>query len=707
LDEPETVALLVAEDEQRSEQRKRSLLWVSLPVGILLGALGGWFAPKILPIPFGLALQAILLMTLLALLLQQLLQRVLPAPRRFPELVDDRVTLSVKQAAGAMRLAEAKKPLLALGLLLLIGLGLSVASFFSKRAAQQQAAQRLLQAGLAWANLSHCLLGDALSPGETILERTRRIELGPERAIGTWPERCGRFADALFSATAPRGPSAKLNNQLLRRFGCDPRCSIDAPARQLPGLAELAVEAGLSRVTPTTSAPRMSGRLIDKTKLPALAIPRANLEDQQLLDDGSVRLLFSLSRSSRQVCTVAPDGEIAVTCRGSQATDLDSLVEGFVVKRGSDSAGSYRLVERVGGTEKRTEEFERTGGMSRPFLLADHVAWFGERIGKSDALFARPINKSGAQLLGEKRAMIDRAGLEGRPRRCRSGTDWVALFGKRRSMAMVFASASGKWAGPQRLTSSERAPKAAASNSVSTDSASAPPRLRADAARQKALREAKEFGMIGLLGGPKSSAQPPSPWGRNPLGDKPSTLWGRSGKERSRRTRRQRRERAGRSTSRARRRKLVRRPLSCRGQVGTLSWREPSGNADRIVRWRCTPEGCKRQMVRLSGLDVQAWWIAASLFDSSGNETMLLVWRSTAGDVRMRSGPFDELQQAPDVPLLDSHKYGGPRTHELQAFVGHSAVVFLFRGIGYHALRIGADSAFSLLRPNASKPPPR
>ncbi len=624
-------------------------------------------------------------------------------------MVADEPSSSVKQAAGAMRLAEAKRPLLALGVLVLVGLGVSVASYYNERAAEQRAEQRRQQAGLAWANLRSCLLGGALEPGETIAERTRRIALAAGRtrnAEGDWPSRCSGFAEALFRATDDRGPSARLHSQLRRRFGCEP-CLSNAPADQLPGLTELVASAGLVPGVPTATAPNMSGRMIGKAGLPTLTIPRANLEQQQLLDDGSVRLLFSLSRSARQLCTIAPDRAATVVCGSTQATSLDGASEGFVLERDSDSAASYRLVERAGGVERRAEAFERTGGMSRPFLLADHVAWFGERVGKPDALFARPIGKKGESLLGDERAVADRGGIKGRPRLCRSGSDWVALFGKPKSMAMVFASASGKWAGPVRLAAGKATPRAATKPAKPVGSTKAlsggPPSRqsadRTDAARRKALREAREFGMIGLLGGDAGSSQgaPSTPWGHNPLGEKPSQLWGRSNSGPARRARRRRRESRRRARSRPRRPKLVRRPLSCRGEVGTLSWREPGGNADRIVQWRCTPKACAQRAVRLSGLDVQAWWIAASLYGDSGRETMLLVWRSTSGEVRMRLAPFDELQQARDIPLLDSKKYGGPDTHELQAFVGQSAVVLMFRGIGYHALRIDAGGKLSLL----------
>ena len=85
-------------------------------------------------------------------------------------------------------------------------------------------------------------------------------------------------------------------------------------------------------------------------------------------------------------------------------------------------------------------------------------------------------------------------------------------------------------------------------------------------------------------------------------------------------------------------------------------------------------------------MQVKELWLSATLADQ-----LLLVWRTPVGDLRMRLAPLDQLPSAKDRLLMDTAEHGGPATVDLQAFIGHRAVVFLFRGLGLHALRIAAD----------------
>ena len=91
---------------------------------------------------------------------------------------------------------------------------------------------------------------------------------------------------------------------------------------------------------------------------------------------------------------------------------------------------------------------------------------------------------------------------------------------------------------------------------------------------------------------------------------------------------------------------------------------------------------------------MKVWWLATTLGD-----TVLVVWRARGGELRMRRALPSELPAAKDVLIMDSADHGGPKTVDLEAFVGNGAVAFLFRDVGYQGLRIDRDGKVgSLLR---------
>ena len=63
----------------------------------------------------------------------------------------------------------------------------------------------------------------------------------------------------------------------------------------------------------------------------------------------------------------------------------------------------------------------------------------------------------------------------------------------------------------------------------------------------------------------------------------------------------------------------------------------------------------------------------------------------------MRLAPLDELATASDTLIMDGQRHGGPATADLEAFIGGQAVVFVFRSLGVHALRIDASGSFGPL----------
>ncbi|RLB60976.1 MAG: hypothetical protein DRI90_12480 [Deltaproteobacteria bacterium] len=73
------------------------------------------------------------------------------------------------------------------------------------------------------------------------------------------------------------------------------------------------------------------------------------------------------------------------------------------------------------------------------------------------------------------------------------------------------------------------------------------------------------------------------------------------------------------------------------------------------------------------------------------------MWRARGGELRMRLAPLAELAKTEDALIMDSADHGGPATVDLAAFVGRSAVVFLFRDVGYQGLRINGEGEVASL----------
>ena len=102
--------------------------------------------------------------------------------------------------------------------------------------------------------------------------------------------------------------------------------------------------------------------------------------------------------------------------------------------------------------------------------------------------------------------------------------------------------------------------------------------------------------------------------------------------------------------------------------------------------------------VELGGVEVKTWWAASTVSAPEGGTPVLLVWRDDNGLLRRRTAPLAELDSAADVVLMDTAEHGGPTTLDLEATFGRTAAVFLFRGKGFHALRMTATET-SVLAP--------
>jgi hypothetical protein len=306
LGHPETEHALRERDRLVVDRRVQRVTAIAVVGGIVGGGAVGLAMPRLLPIPFGGAIQGLIVMVLGAAAVRTLLLALWPPPRRFAFL-DDGLTASIRGDATAMKLAETKKIAFVLLGLSVVGAAISLFVYFQKESAARAELERRQAAGLAWANLWQCTLGGFVASDE-VPTRMRLIDLGdpPEG----WPEACGTHASALFERLDDRDFGVALKQELRDRFGCQEACTVDRPAAQFVGLA---APPDLPEVTPTVPGPpQIDARLLDKRAFASFGGGDGRVIARDVAPDGKARLLLASRSRGHALCEVDPtEGVVA------------------------------------------------------------------------------------------------------------------------------------------------------------------------------------------------------------------------------------------------------------------------------------------------------------------------------------------------------------------------------------------------------------
>ncbi len=618
---------------------------------------------------------------------------------------------------------------LLVGGLALVAGGVGLFAYLDGRAAEREEAARRARAAQAWADAQQCLLGARLAEVPVPAAQVRRIELAGNdpRAADGWPRACATHLTELYQALDDQAFAPSLRRELRERFGCADGCASAEPATQLVGLAEVVLEAGLATVPPRVAAPSMvTTSLFTKDEVGQLAPVDARIQSRDYLSDGRARYLFQSEGRGLSFCELAPDSAEGRRCaalalpippssaelvRGAPELLVRARTDGLEVPRHFDGRGAavaatpgLRLSRREGrrvaveassaGAVVEVTELELPEGASRP-ILVDGAVFFAVPDGNGAlelrALVVKTTDKGGPHratpvVLGET------AGVHEPPEVCTSAEGSALLFGRtlaswevvlRRGDALVGPLVVKRGEAPEPPSPSPAAPRAAPSGEPRGGETPTPaPSGAAPPAHVAAKKKAAQFGMIELLE-EANDGEASSRWrgGDARKREKPSdardqALWT---------------EALG-PTEPPLRRPLPRHALSCRDGGATIVWRSPdaAANAQRIHRVRCEGGGCKHEQLVLTGLTVKTWWTAASL-SHEGKERVLLVWQDERGILLRRIASFEELASADDAMVMDNAEHGGLATDDLEAVFGDAAVVFLFRGNGFHALAFHAD----------------
>jgi len=134
--------------------------------------------------------------------------------------------------------------------------------------------------------------------------------------------------------------------------------------------------------------------------------------------------------------------------------------------------------------------------------------------------------------------------------------------------------------------------------------------------------------------------------------------------------------------------------LVCTKTGASLAYAQTVPSGIRVGRIDCDPSGCKSNEVELAGVESKWWWAAGPLGDK-----VLLMWRSTLGETRLRIAPLSALPTTKDMIVFDAPDFGGPNAGELSSLYADDDALLIFRGEKPVALHISADGLVRVVVP--------
>ncbi|MEI9936474.1 MAG: hypothetical protein WDO69_04545 [Pseudomonadota bacterium] len=134
--------------------------------------------------------------------------------------------------------------------------------------------------------------------------------------------------------------------------------------------------------------------------------------------------------------------------------------------------------------------------------------------------------------------------------------------------------------------------------------------------------------------------------------------------------------------------------LVCTKTGASLTYAQTVPGGIQVGRIDCDPSGCKSNEVKLPGVESKWWWAAGPLGDK-----VLLLWRSSLGETRLRIAPLAALPTTKDVIAFDAPDFGGPNAGELSSLYADDDALLIFRGEKPVALHVAADGSVHVVAP--------
>jgi hypothetical protein len=128
--------------------------------------------------------------------------------------------------------------------------------------------------------------------------------------------------------------------------------------------------------------------------------------------------------------------------------------------------------------------------------------------------------------------------------------------------------------------------------------------------------------------------------------------------------------------------------LVCSAAGVTMAWAEPLEAGISVGQLSCDKSGCKTSDAKLANVDSRWWWSVGPIGDK-----ILVLWRASLGEARMRLAPLGQLEQTKDVVLFDDPDHGGPKAGEVTSVFTADVALLLFKQEPPVALVIAADGS--------------
>jgi hypothetical protein len=526
----------------------------------------------------------------------------------------------------------------------------------------------------AWSALATCLAGPAA--GAPVVERVQKLRSAQLAAATTtgkdaWPARCSSYADALYAAS---GDLALVHRTLKERLACkdDGHCAIPGDESFLPTTsalweaaqaAKLSAEAAAGVPAPALSPPP----LIDATSWKSFSKDPARVVGPSLNADGSAVLLLAAKegRARPRYCRISA-GFAAMQCSDANASVPELPGQTVGLARSGHGLFAAGLTD-AGMSAYNLETGARSDVHGKlPYLVADGVAIetpTEEVPGAKGAPAPNPKAPAAPapkgfvaiELANGKSSKEAKLSIEpvGTPIPIGNQVVYVARDGASASLeAKTFShghlgggtSIKGPFVGRMHTCTADNG------SAVATfDGHEGQPSAKATGGPGKT-----QFAVAFKTGDAWSKAQSATlPFDRSLDSD-----------------------------------------LVCSKTGASVAWVRRNAEVVEVGRLDCSADGCKPETVSLPDLHSKWWGGVAPLGDK-----VLLFWRSTLGETRLRVAPLAALAQATDQLLFESADFGGPVAGEPLQVTTEAAALFVFAQERPVALRIGADGHAALLAP--------
>jgi hypothetical protein len=516
------------------------------------------------------------------------------------------------------------------------------------------------QAPQAWNALSTCLAGDAAQGDLTArIKQIRLAQLASPPAAGNqdaWPARCSKPANDLYAALDTSGKQDMLRRKLRERLGCEDEkasCKVVNDERLIPTATELWETAKETEFTasaaPGVTKPTLSPEpLVNQQNWKSFASKPQALEGPWLASDGRAVLLLKdvEGRGKPTVCEISSGfGKLSCVAPAAEVPDLPLQTVRLV----QDQAGLYMA------------------GLSETGLVAYDLKT-GKSLGVRGGTSGLAVNGLAIEGEGGEGGFVAVRVKEGKPGKDQKlGAE--SPLTKPATLADHAFWVEGGDAGNRLII------KALAGD-----------RLREEAALPGSfkgpLHTCNAEGVLGIAAWEKRSGQPSAK--ATAGSDKTQlTVTQFSGGKWSKPVE---------ATIPFER--VVESELVCTKSGVSMTYATGSQGALEIGRVDCTPEGCKTTTAKLPGVESRWWWLLSPVGDN-----VLMAYRSSLGETRLRSAPLASLPSAPEKVVFDTTEYGGPTVNDATTLVANDAALLVFRGERPVALRFGKDGSVSVLSP--------